>query len=79
MDKIAAISTIVVSKNGYGKQTPVEEYPAYIQPTGAHDSYNTGDKVLFNGKKYTCKMDNCVWSPETYPAGWEEVVEESEG
>lgn len=52
-----------------------EEYPMFVQPTGAHDSYNTGDKVTFNNKKYICKMDNCVWSPEVYPAGWEEVPE----
>lgn len=57
---------------------PVEEYPEFKQPTGAHDVYNTGDKVTFNDKKYICIMDNCVWSPDTYPAGWEEVVE-SEG
>lgn len=54
---------------------PVEEYPEYIQPTGAHDAYNIGDKITYNGKKYICKMDGCVWNPDTYPAGWEEVVE----
>ena len=54
---------------------PVEEYPEYIQPTGAHDAYNTGDKITYNGKKYVCKMDGCVWNLDTYPQGWEEVVE----
>ena len=54
---------------------PVEEYPEYIQPTGSHDAYNTGDKITYNSKKYVCKMDGCVWNPDTYPAGWEEVVE----
>lgn len=53
----------------------VEEYSIFKQPTGAHDVYNTGDKVTFNDKKYICIMDNCAWSPDTYPAGWEEVVE----
>ena len=57
---------------------PVEEYPEFIQPTGAHDSYQVGDKVTFNGKKYTCEMPNCVWSPEAYPQGWKEVVETTE-
>lgn len=57
----------------------VEEYPEYKQPQGAHDAYNTGDKITHNGKKYVCKMDGCVWSPDTYPQGWEEVTEESEG
>lgn len=53
-----------------------DEYPEYVQPTGAHDCYNTGDKISFNGKKYVCKINGCVWDPNTYPAGWEEVVEE---
>lgn len=65
-----------------GEEEPIElieEYPEYIQPQGAHDAYNTGDKITYNGKKYVCKMDGCVWNPITYPQGWEEVVEESEG
>lgn len=52
-----------------------EEYPEYRQPTGAHDAYNMGRKVTFNGKKYICKLDGCVWSPSEYPAAWEEVIE----
>ena len=55
---------------------PEEEYPEYIQPTGAHDAYKTGDKITYNGKKYVCKMDGCVWTPDAYPAGWELVEEE---
>lgn len=57
---------------------PVEEYPEYVQPTGAHDAYNIGKKVTFKGEKYICKMDGCVWSPEVYPDAWEKVVEETE-
>ena len=38
-----------------------EEYPAWVQPTGAHDAYNTGDKMTYtDGKRYICQMDNCV-------------------
>ena len=55
-----------------------EEYPEFVQPTGAHDAYKTGDKITFNGEKYICKIDGCVWDPITYPAAWEKVVE-SEG
>ena len=50
-----------------------EEYPEYVQPTGAHDAYNTGDKITYNGKKYICKMNGCVWTPDAYPAGWQKV------
>ena len=55
-----------------------EEYAEFKNPSGAHDSYKVGDKVTYNGKKYICKLDNCAWSPDDYPQGWEEVVE-SEG
>lgn len=51
-----------------------EEYPEYVKPTGAHDAYNNGDKVTYKGKRYICKMDGCVWSPEEYPDAWEEVA-----
>ena len=54
-----------------------EEYPAFMQPTGAHDAYKIGDKITYNGKKYICKLDNCVWAPDVYPAGWEEVAEDT--
>lgn len=57
---------------------PADEYPEFVQPTGAHDAYQVGDKVAYNNKKYICKLENCVWSPDTYPAGWEEVVEQTE-
>lgn len=55
-----------------------EEYAEFVQPTGAHDSYTNGDKVTYNGKKYVCIIGNCVWSPDTYPQGWEEVAEATE-
>ena len=49
-----------------------EEWPEWVQPTGAHDAYNTGDKVTYNGKRYVSRIDANVYSPEAYPAGWEE-------
>ena len=58
--------------------TETDEYPEYKQPAGAHDAYHVGDKITYNGKKYICKLDNCVWAPDVYPAGWEEVVEDTE-
>ena len=54
---------------------PVEEYPEYVKPTGAHDAYKIGDKITYNGKKYECIFDGCVWNPEEYPQGWKEVEE----
>ena len=50
-----------------------EGYPVWSRPTGAHDAYNTGDIVDYNGTLYKSLIDGNVWSPEEYPAGWEEV------
>lgn len=55
---------------------PVDEYPEFVQPTGAHDAYNIGDKITYNGKKYICQINGCVWAPDVYPQGWQEVTEE---
>lgn len=39
-------------------------------PTGAEDTYQTGDKVVFEGQIYECLIDNNSWSPIDYPQGW---------
>lgn len=44
--------------------------PEFVPPTGAHDAYSKGDRVLFDGKKYESVIDSNVWSPVEYPAGW---------
>lgn len=50
----------------------LEEWPEWVQPTGAHDAYNTGDKVTFEGKHYVSLIDGNVYSPSVYPQGWQE-------
>lgn len=52
-------------------------YPVWSQPTGAHDAYNTGDIVNYNGTLYESLIDGNVYSPDAYPAGWT-VYEEAE-
>ncbi|ESV55177.1 hypothetical protein SAG0136_08155 [Streptococcus agalactiae LMG 14747] len=42
----------------------------FVQPTGAHDAYQKGDRVTFEGKVYASAIDNNVYSPTAYPAGW---------
>ncbi len=49
----------------------LDEYPEWVQPTGAHDAYNKGDKVSYNGKHYVCTTNANVYAPDVY--GWEEV------
>lgn len=47
----------------------VDAWPEWVQPTGAHDAYNTGDKVSYNGKRYVCTIDANTYAPDVY--GWE--------
>lgn len=77
LDKIKADINLLKNQEETEEPTePVEEYPEHVAPSGAHDAYNTGDKITYNNKRYICKLDNCVWSPDVYPQAWEEVVEE---
>ena len=48
-----------------------DNIPIWSQPTGAHDAYNTGDKVTHNGKTWVCVTDANVYEPGVY--GWDEV------
>ncbi len=49
----------------------VDEWPEWVQPTGAHDAYSKGDKVTHGGSRYISLIDGNTWSPASYPAGWE--------
>lgn len=53
----------------------VAGYPIWSQPTGAHDAYNKGDVVDYNGSLYRSLIDGNVYSPEAYSAGWELYTE----
>lgn len=46
--------------------------PEWEQPDSTN-AYMTGDKVTYNGKTYMSTIDNNIWSPVDYPAGWSEV------
>ena len=49
----------------------IDEFPAWRQPTGAQDAYNTGDKVSHNNKHWISTIDANVWEPSVY--GWDEI------
>lgn len=52
--------------------TSTETIPDWEQPT-AENAYMTGDKVRYNDKVYESLIDNNVWAPDAYPAGWKEI------
>ncbi len=41
----------------------IDEWPEWIQPTGAQDAYNEGDKVSHNEKHWLSLVDANVWEP----------------
>ena len=53
----------------------VEEWPEWVQPSGAHDAYNAGDKVSHNGARWTSDVSANVWEPGVY--GWTEAPAET--
>lgn len=60
-DKTSALWTVV----------SLDEFPEWVQPTGAQDAYNKGDKVSHNGKHWISTVDSNVWQPGVY--GWSEL------
>lgn len=49
---------------------PAQEWPEWIQPTGAHNAYAQGAKVSHAGKHWVSNVANNVWEPGVY--GWTE-------
>ena len=46
-----------------------ETIPEWVQPDSTN-AYMTGDKVTYEGVVYESIIDNNIWSPADYPAGW---------
>lgn len=57
-----------------GQQGSDEEIGEWVQPDSTNP-YMKGDKVRFEGKIYESLIDNNIWSPAAYPAGWQEITE----
>lgn len=47
---------------------PVVGYPAWVQPTGAGDAYQIGDRVTHNGSDWESVTADNVWEPGVF--GW---------
>ena len=46
--------------------------PEWEQPDSTN-AYKIGDKVMFEGQVYESVINNNIWSPAAYPAGWQLV------
>lgn len=54
-------------------EVSIEEWPEIVIPIPSTNPYMSGDKVTYNGNHYICQIDNCVWTPDEYPSGWQLV------
>lgn len=76
---VSTVQYNVWAPNVYGwkleeEAAPAEEWPEWVQPTGAHDAYVKGAKVSHNGKRWTSVVDANVWEPsDATPNLWTEV------
>jgi hypothetical protein len=46
----------------------------WVQPDSTNP-YMIGDKVRFEGAVYECIVNNNIWNPVSYPAGWKLIEE----
>lgn len=69
--------TFVAGWKRIGEPNEDGVYP-WVQPLGATDAYNTGDKVTYKGGTYESTIDGNVWPPDVYPAGWKLVEDDPE-
>lgn len=51
----------------------VEEFPQWVQPTGAHDAYKKGAKVSDEGKRWISNKGVNIYKPGLVPGDWSEV------
>ena len=49
----------------------LDEWPEWVQPTGAHDAYNAGDRVSHKEGRWVSDMDGNTWEPGVY--AWTEA------
>lgn len=69
-DSTASLFKLYIAKR---TQDGEEIIPDFKKPTGAHDSYKKGDKVMFDGGVYVSLIDNNAYSPVEYAQGWEKL------
>lgn len=53
--------------------TDPKKAKAYLVPNGTSGMYMTGDCTVEDGRVYRSTIDNNVWMPSGYPAGWEDL------
>ena len=64
VDAVSLFAKVLIPDSG--------EVPDWEQQYSTNP-YMEGDHVVFNGVEYVSLINNNVWSPADYPAGWQAV------
>lgn len=75
IDALWAAVRALQGNAGSGATEEAQAHAEFVQPPGAHDAYNLGDRVSYNGKVYESVINGNVWSPDVYPDGWNEIAD----
>ena len=51
--------------------TDAEHALPYVAPTHAGDAYNAGEWMIWADKKYCCKQDATIHTPDVLPSAWD--------
>src|SRR5690625_1246198 len=53
--------------------------PEWVRPSGAHDAYALGDRVVFEGQEYESVHEGAnTWSPSEYPPAWQLITDDED-
>lgn len=80
--QVAEISSAYLNaRDGIPPDTgQASDWPAYRQPTGAHDAYPAGRVIRWNdGRLCRAVRSGVAHSPAEYPADWTDVTDELTG
>lgn len=53
------------------KEVSLDEWPEIPENIPSTAPWMAGQKGTWKGQHYICKLDNCTWNPDQYPAAWE--------
>lgn len=69
-DSLVALNVWEPGVSGWRERVEDGGVPVWVQPTGAHDAYASGDRVQHNDKVWASDIDGNVWEPGVF--GWTE-------
>lgn len=65
--------------SGWREETADGSAPPFRKPSGRHDAYRVGERIMWQGQTYGAVLDYVVHSPAEHPASWKAIVGAGDG